>query len=59
MVFALGSRAYPNFCQFGKFLDEAMKRLGARSVLPRAEADEMANQEFVFNKWAHEVFKVG
>ncbi|MBI3885710.1 MAG: flavodoxin domain-containing protein [Opitutae bacterium] len=38
-VLALGSRAYPEFCAFGRRLDEDLARAGARRLLPRVECD--------------------
>ncbi|RUT66777.1 sulfite reductase [Morganella morganii] len=38
-VLALGNRAYPQFCRAGKNFDNRLYALGAKRILPRAEAD--------------------
>lgn len=38
-VLALGSSSYPGFCAFGRRLDAAFARLGARPLTPRVECD--------------------
>jgi len=38
-VFALGDSSYPQFCATGRDIDERLASLGARRLLPRAEAD--------------------
>jgi len=38
-VFSLGDSSYEYFCQTGKDLDQALSKLGARSVLNRVDAD--------------------
>lgn len=58
-IFALGSSAYPNFCAFGKYLDNILGELGGERLLKLAFGDEMCGQEQSFRKWAPEVFKVG
>lgn len=57
-VFALGSSAYPNFCQFGKYVDNVLGELGGERLTKVAYGDEMCGQEHAFRKWAPEVFKV-
>ncbi|XP_041349355.1 nitric oxide synthase, brain-like [Gigantopelta aegis] len=56
-VFALGSRAYPNFCAFGQYVDKTLHLLGAERILSLGEGDELCGQEESFRNWAQEVFK--
>ncbi|XP_074640312.1 nitric oxide synthase-like protein [Tubulanus polymorphus] len=56
-VFALGSRAYPNFCSFGHFVDRLMMELGAERIYPIAEGDDLCGQEESFRNWAQNVFR--
>ena len=58
-VFALGSSAYPNFCAFGKYIDNILGELGGERLMKMATGDEICGQEQAFRKWAPEVFKVG
>ena len=57
-VFALGSTAYPNFCEFGHTVDEIFKKLGGEEVYPIGEGDELNEQEASFKEWAQNCFKV-
>lgn len=57
-VFALGSSAYPNFCAYGKYVDNVLGELGGERLTKVAYGDEMCGQEHAFRKWAPEVFKV-
>ncbi|KAJ9597797.1 hypothetical protein L9F63_011405 [Diploptera punctata] len=57
-VFALGSSAYPNFCAFGKYVDNLLGELGGEHLLKLSHGDEMCGQEQAFRKWAPEVFSV-
>lgn len=57
-VFALGSSAYPNFCAYGKYVDNILGELGGERLLKIAYGDEMCGQEHTFRLWAPEVFKV-
>lgn len=57
-VFALGSSAYPNFCAYGKYLDKVLEELGGERVLDLRYGDEICGQEYAFNKWATELYKV-
>nr|ALQ78661.1 inducible nitric oxide synthase [Tigriopus japonicus] len=50
-VFALGSSAYPNYCAFGKFLDDSFHKLGAVRILPIGMGDELNGQEDSFEEW--------
>lgn len=56
-VFALGSSAYPNFCSFGKFLDNILGELGGERLMKIVLGDDLCGQEQEFHKWAYEVFK--
>ncbi|XP_042218772.1 nitric oxide synthase-like protein isoform X3 [Homarus americanus] len=55
-VFALGSSAYPNFCAFGKYVDNLLSELGGEQLMKLTCGDELAGQEQAFNKWAADVF---
>lgn len=57
-VFALGSSAYPNFCCFGKCLDNLLTDLGGERILKMATGDELCGQEQSFRDWARQVFQV-
>ena len=56
-VFALGSTAYPNFCEFGHTVDDIFKKLGGEEVYPIGEGDELNEQEKSFTEWAQHCFK--
>jgi nitric-oxide synthase, brain len=56
-VFALGSSAYPNFCSFGKFLDNILGELGGERLMKIVLGDDLCGQEQEFRRWACEVFK--
>ncbi|XP_046333206.2 nitric oxide synthase, inducible-like [Haliotis rufescens] len=56
-VFGLGSRAYPNFCAFGHFLDSLLGDLGGQKILETGEGDELSGQENSFKTWARRAFK--
>ncbi|CAH0554483.1 unnamed protein product [Brassicogethes aeneus] len=57
-VFGLGSSAYPNFCAFGKYVDNLLGELGGERLIKLATGDEMCGQEQAFRKWAPQIFKV-
>lgn len=57
-VFALGSSAYPNFCAFGKYVDNLLGELGGERLVKMEHGDEMCGQDQAFRKWAKEVFHV-
>ncbi|XP_038108914.1 nitric oxide synthase isoform X1 [Culex quinquefasciatus] len=57
-VFALGSSAYPNFCAYGKYIDNILDELGGERLMRMATGDEICGQEQAFRKWAPEVFKI-
>ncbi|CAH1168649.1 unnamed protein product [Phyllotreta striolata] len=57
-VFALGSSAYPNFCAFGKYVDNLLGELGGERLMKLSTGDEMCGQEQAFKKWASQAFKV-
>jgi len=56
-VFALGSSAYPNFCSFGKFLDNTLGELGGERLMKVVLGDDLCGQEQEFRKWAYDAFK--
>ncbi|KAJ8872955.1 hypothetical protein PR048_026571 [Dryococelus australis] len=55
-VFALGSSAYPNFCAFGKYVDNLLGELGGERLLKMLQGDEMLGQDQAFRNWAPDVF---
>ncbi|KAK6625189.1 hypothetical protein RUM43_005480 [Polyplax serrata] len=55
-VFALGSSAYPNYCAFGKYVDNLLIELGGERLLKLTTGDEMCAQDQTFSKWAKDVF---
>lgn len=57
-MFALGSSAYPNFCAFGKYVDNLLSELGGERLMKLTCGDELAGQEQSFKQWAAEVFNV-
>ncbi|XP_022819321.1 nitric oxide synthase-like protein isoform X2 [Spodoptera litura] len=57
-VFALGSSAYPNFCNFGKYVDKLLGDLGGERIHDLETGDEMCGQDQAFRKWASNVFNV-
>ncbi|XP_053625509.1 nitric oxide synthase-like [Plodia interpunctella] len=57
-VFALGSSAYPKFCNFGKTMDKILADLGGERILELACGDEMYGQEQQFRAWSSNVFHV-
>ncbi|XP_065334275.1 nitric oxide synthase-like protein isoform X3 [Cloeon dipterum] len=57
-VFALGSSAYPNYCAFGKYVDNLLGELGGERMMKLACGDELCGQEQAFRDWAREVFTV-
>ncbi|KAG0723990.1 Nitric oxide synthase, salivary gland [Chionoecetes opilio] len=58
-VFALGSSAYPNFCAFGKYVDNLLADLGGERLIKLTCGDELSGQEQAFKQWAGEVFNTG
>lgn len=57
-VFALGSSAYPNFCAFGRYVDNLLGELGGERLIRLSQGDEMCGQEQAFRKWAADTFAV-
>uniref|UniRef100_T1JE55 nitric-oxide synthase (NADPH) n=1 Tax=Strigamia maritima TaxID=126957 RepID=T1JE55_STRMM len=55
-VFALGSSAYPNFCAFGKYVDNLLAELGGERLLQLMTGDELCGQNQAFRIWAKKVF---
>lgn len=48
-VLALGDSTYPRFCQFGKDLDDRLRRLGATPIYPQVSCD--VDFEVGFQAW--------
>ncbi|RWS08551.1 nitric oxide synthase: salivary gland-like protein, partial [Dinothrombium tinctorium] len=57
-VFALGSSAYPNFCSFGRFIDNMLAELGGERIARMSTGDELCGQEQSFTQWAKSVFEI-
>ena len=57
-MFALGSRAYPNFCAFGHYIQKVVKKLGGEEIYDLGEGNVLCEQEESFQKWALGCFKV-
>ncbi|KAG6452910.1 nitric oxide synthase [Manduca sexta] len=57
-VFALGSSAYPKFCNFGKTVDKVLGDLGGERILELACGDELYGQEQQFRTWSSNIFHV-
>lgn len=57
-VFALGSSAYPNFCAFGRYVDNLLGELGGERLIKLSTGDELAGQDQAFRSWAAEIFQV-
>ncbi len=55
-VLALGSRAYPEFCAFGRRLDENLAKCGAQRLLPRVECDTKLKADF--ERWLADILHV-
>lgn len=56
-MFALGSSAYPNFCSFGKFVDNLLGELGGERLMKIVLGDDLCGQEHEFRKWACDVYR--
>ncbi|KAJ8725465.1 hypothetical protein PYW08_003648 [Mythimna loreyi] len=56
-VFALGSSAYPKFCNFGKFIDNILGNLGGERIMELCCGDEMYGLEQRFRNWSSEIFQ--
>lgn len=57
-MFALGSSAYPKFCNFGKTVDKILGDLGGERILEISCGDEMFGQEQEFRSWSSNIFQV-
>lgn len=55
-VLALGSRAYPEFCGFGRQLDAALEACGATRLLARVDCDTKLKADF--ERWLEAVAAV-
>jgi sulfite reductase (NADPH) flavoprotein alpha-component len=53
-VLAMGDVAYADFCGCGRRVDEAIAKLGAKSIMPRQDMD--LDYASSFEKWAVELF---
>jgi len=51
----LGSSAYPDFCGFGKYVDEILNLLDARRLVEVGLGDELGDREVAFRKWSGQV----
>ena len=51
----LGSRAYPNFCNFGKFLDKSLSSLGGKRLVEVGLCDDQSKPENSFKAWMTKV----
>ena len=49
---------YPQFCEFGKFVDDTLRKLGGKCVLPVACGDDQLDQENAFKTWSIDAFNV-
>ncbi|XP_013404057.1 nitric oxide synthase, salivary gland-like isoform X2 [Lingula anatina] len=56
-VFALGSRAYPDYCGFGHYLDGILYQLGGERVLKMADGDALCGQDDAFRQWSNQVLQ--
>lgn len=57
-VFALGSSQYSStFCEFGKNLDKAFRKLGAKQLAGVGLGDELKGQEQVFGRWSKVLYE--
>uniref|UniRef100_A0A2A4JQF6 Nitric oxide synthase n=1 Tax=Heliothis virescens TaxID=7102 RepID=A0A2A4JQF6_HELVI len=56
-VFALGSSAYPKFCNFGKLMDSVLGGLGGERIMDLVCGDEMYGLEQRFRAWSAEIFE--
>lgn len=45
-ILALGDSAYPDFCQFGRDVDDKLAELGAKAIYPRKECDVDFDAEY-------------
>ncbi|CAG7730913.1 unnamed protein product [Allacma fusca] len=57
-VFGLGSSAYPNFCAFGRYVDNLLGELGGERLMKLTSGDELAGQDQAFRTWATEIFQI-
>lgn len=54
-VLALGDSSYPDFCEFGKRLDNRLKELGATCIADRIDCDVDFDEDF--DSWSKTVFE--
>lgn len=55
-VFALGSRMYPEFAAFGKWMDQTLGELGGIRLLSIGLADELLGQDNVWKTWSQNFY---
>lgn len=56
-VFGLGNSSYEEFCGFGHFMNKHLANIGAKSLYPIGEGDELGGQKESFDLWSAEVLK--
>lgn len=56
-LLALGDRSYPEFCAFGRQLDQWLQNSGAHQLFPRMEADRL--EERCLDAWTHALTTLG
>lgn len=55
-VLALGDRTYDNYCGFGRTLDQWLSDQGAQALMPRVEADRVAESDI--ERWRQQLAHV-
>nr|O61309.1 RecName: Full=Nitric oxide synthase; AltName: Full=NOS type I; AltName: Full=Neuronal NOS; Short=N-NOS; Short=nNOS [Lymnaea stagnalis]AAC17487.1 nitric oxide synthase [Lymnaea stagnalis] len=56
-VFGLGSKAYPYYAAYGKYIYLMLQELGAERLVNYCAGDALYGQEQSFRAWSEEVFK--
>ena len=54
-VFGLGSRHYPNFCQFATRLDERLNEIGGKRIIELHKGDELSDQRIQYEIWSKKI----
>lgn len=57
-MFGLGSRAYSEFCAFGKWLDQQFAQLGGKRLVKLGQGDELCGREEAFVDWLKSCYEV-